>query len=167
MAPPFPITVMQPDDYDAVLALWQRCEGVGLTPSDSREAVRAYLIRNPGLSFVARQDGKIVGAVLCGHDGRRGYLYHLAVAPENRHQGLGRAIVDACLSGWRRPASTRRPSSSTTTMTRASSSGAGLAGRTAPIWWSCRRKQPDGKRQLYGLEFRQGLAENLPWSRGD
>jgi ribosomal protein S18 acetylase RimI-like enzyme len=98
MAAPFPINLMQPDDYDAVFALWERCEGIGLTPSDNREAVGTFLARNPGLSFVARHDGIIVGAVLCGHDGRRGYLYHLAVAPEHRHKGLGKAIVKECLS---------------------------------------------------------------------
>jgi len=98
MPTPFPITLMQPDDYDAVLALWQKCEGVGLTPSDSREAVHAFLVRNPGLCLVARHDGRIVGAVLCGHDGRRGYMYHLAVAPEHRKNGIGKAIVDVCLA---------------------------------------------------------------------
>jgi ribosomal protein S18 acetylase RimI-like enzyme len=93
-----PLTEMRPDDYDEVLALWQRCEGVGLTPSDSREAVHAYLARNAGLSLVARDGARIVAAVLCGHDGRRGYLYHLAVAQEYRRQGLGRALVDRCLA---------------------------------------------------------------------
>lgn len=95
----FSLTEMQSDDYDAVLALWRASEGVGLTPSDSREAVHAFLLRNPGLSLVARPDRQIVGAVLCGHDGRRGFLYRLAVAREYRKQGLGRAIVDACLVG--------------------------------------------------------------------
>jgi ribosomal protein S18 acetylase RimI-like enzyme len=98
MASPFPITVMQLDDYDEVLALWQQCEGVGLTPSDSREAVHAFLVRNPGLCLVARHGGQIIGAVLCGHDGRRGYLYHLAVAPQYRKKGIGGAIVDVCLT---------------------------------------------------------------------
>jgi N-acetylglutamate synthase len=97
MAAPYSVSTMQPDDYDAVFALWQRCEGVGLTPSDSRAAVHAYLIRNPGLSLIARDGGQVVGAVLCGHDGRRGYLYHLGVDPKYRHQGLGSAIVDECL----------------------------------------------------------------------
>ncbi len=98
MPAPFPLSDMQPDDYDAVFALWQQCEGVGLTPSDSRAAVHAYLARNPGLCLVARHGDQIIGAVLCGHDGRRGYLYHLAVAREHRHQGLGKAIVSECLS---------------------------------------------------------------------
>jgi ribosomal protein S18 acetylase RimI-like enzyme len=98
MAAAFSITVMQPDDYDDVLALWQQCEGVGLTPADSRAAVHAFLVRNPGLCLVARHGRTIIGAVLCGHDGRRGYLYHLAVAPQQRRHGLGRAMVEQCLS---------------------------------------------------------------------
>ncbi|OAI54068.1 hypothetical protein AYO44_15515 [Planctomycetaceae bacterium SCGC AG-212-F19] len=89
---------MQPDDYDEVLALWKTSEGVGLTPSDSREAVHAYLARNPDLCLVARHGGEVIGAVLCGHDGRRGYMYHLAVARDHRHQGIGSAIMEACLS---------------------------------------------------------------------
>src|SRR5262245_12448523 len=91
------ITVMTASDYDEVHALWQRCEGVGLSPSDSRDGVEGFLKRNPDLSLVARHEKSIVGAVLCGHDGRRGYLYHLAVAPPYRNQGLGRKLVETCL----------------------------------------------------------------------
>jgi N-acetylglutamate synthase len=98
MTTPFPITVMHPDDYDAVIALWQRSDGVGLTASDSREAVQTFLGRNPGLSLVARQGSRVIGAVLCGHDGRRAYMYHLAVAQEYRHRGVGKAIAGQCLS---------------------------------------------------------------------
>ena len=71
-------------DYEAVLRLWQDTEGVGLNESDDRCHVRIYLRRNPGMSFVAQHGGEIVGAVLCGHDGRRGYLHHLAVAKAHR-----------------------------------------------------------------------------------
>ena len=67
--------------YEEVFALWQQCEGVGITESDSRDNVQAYLRRNPGLSFVALSSGRIVGAILAGHDGRRGYLNHLGGAP--------------------------------------------------------------------------------------
>jgi len=93
-----PIAAMQAADYDAVFDLWQQCEGVGLSPSDSREGIGVFLTRNPGLSLVVRHAERIVGAVLCGHDGRRGYLYHLAVAPAYRGQGLGRMMVEACLT---------------------------------------------------------------------
>ncbi len=98
MLTPLALSEMRPTDYDAVLTLWRNSPGVGLTPSDSPEAVQAFLARNPGLSLVARYAGRIVGAVLCGHDGRRGYLYHLAVAGAYRKQGVGRTLVDACLS---------------------------------------------------------------------
>ena len=88
-------------DYDAVTALWRRTEGVGLNECDTRRAIAAYLRRNPRLSFVAEQDGRIVGAVLCGHDGRRGYLHHLAVAKRHRQRGIGRRLVNACLAKLR------------------------------------------------------------------
>lgn len=85
-------------DYDGVIALWQRSEGVGLSASDTRESIEAYLIRNPGLSQVAVADGRIVGAVLCGHDGRRGLLYHLAVERACRGRGLGRYMAETALA---------------------------------------------------------------------
>lgn len=86
------------DDYDDMMALWRESEGVGLSGADSRDGVAAFLAHNPGLSLVARDEGRLVGAVLCGHDGRRGYLHHLAVAPEYRRRGIGRALVDGCLA---------------------------------------------------------------------
>jgi ribosomal protein S18 acetylase RimI-like enzyme len=85
-------------DYDAVFALWRVTEGMGLSEADSREGIHAYLERNPGLSLVARQGGQIIGAVLCGHDGRRGFLHHLAVALPYRGQGVGRRLVETCLA---------------------------------------------------------------------
>ena len=92
----FPFTMV---DYDEVIALWRSSEGVGLSDVDSPEGIAAYLARNPGLSFVARQDGRLAGAVLCGTDGRRGYLHHLAVASSYRRQGIGETLVERCLSG--------------------------------------------------------------------
>lgn len=88
------ISAMTLSDYDDCLALWQATEGMGLSAADSCEAIGRYLARNPGMSFVARdEDGRLVGTVLCGHDGRRGYLHHLAVRADCRNQGLGRALV--------------------------------------------------------------------------
>jgi len=89
------------EDYDAVVALWRRTEGVGLNESDTRPAIAAFLRRNPKLSFVAESNGRIVGAVLCGHDGRRGYLHHLAVSKRHRGCGIGRQLVDAGLAKLR------------------------------------------------------------------
>jgi N-acetylglutamate synthase len=88
---------MTPDDLAEVLDLWAQTEGVGLNESDSPDALAGFLARNAGLSRVARDGPRIVAAVLCGHDGRRGFLYHLAVVPKYRRQGLGRVLVEQCL----------------------------------------------------------------------
>jgi ribosomal protein S18 acetylase RimI-like enzyme len=92
------LRAMTPADYHAVLALWRASEGIGLNESDTREAIAAYLMRNPGFSLVTEIEGVIVGALLSGHDGRRGYLHHLAVASPHRRRGLGRALVDESLA---------------------------------------------------------------------
>lgn len=90
---------MLPTDYSAVRALWQSSAGVGLDESDEPEPWKRYLQRNEGLSLVAVDEhGEVVGAVMCGHDGRRGYLSHLAVAQHVQRQGIGRLIVLACLN---------------------------------------------------------------------
>jgi putative acetyltransferase len=94
---------MRPEDYDAVKSLWEATEGVGLDASDERERIVAYLQRNPGLSQVVCDEARtagddIVGAVLCGFDGRRGDLCHLAVARDYRGRGIGRRLVEECLS---------------------------------------------------------------------
>ncbi len=88
-------------DHAAVLALWRTAEGVGLSVSDERPAIRDYLARNPRMSFVAIGEGRIIGAVLAGHDARRGCLHHLAVARAWRRRGVGRALVDAALGRLR------------------------------------------------------------------
>jgi ribosomal protein S18 acetylase RimI-like enzyme len=97
----FTISEMTPSDYDEAALLWESTEGVGLSGGDSRQGVGAFLERNPGLSFVARTAGELVGAVMCGHDGRRGYLYHLAVVPRSRRRGVGRTLVEKCLAELR------------------------------------------------------------------
>ena len=89
---------MTASDYEAVLALWRGTPGIGLDDdSDSRRGLERYLKRNPGLSCVALAQGNIVGAVLSGHDGRRAYLHHLAVAPAYRNLGIGKALASRCL----------------------------------------------------------------------
>ena len=89
------------DDYDYAIALWSGLEGIEICEGDSREEMTEYLRRNPGLSRVAEADGKIVGVALCGHDGRRGWIYHLAVAPSHRRRKVGQHLLDACVNGLR------------------------------------------------------------------
>jgi len=88
-------------DYDAALELWQRVEGIEIAEGDEREGVGQFLERNPKLSRVATDGSTIVGVVLCGHDGRRGYIYHLAVDPAYRARGVGKRLIDECLGGLR------------------------------------------------------------------
>ena len=86
-------------DYDRAVALWNEVEGVEICEGDSREEIGAYLERNPGLSRVAEENGAIAGAVLCGHDGRRGFIYHLAVLPAYRGRGVGKLLLEDCVRG--------------------------------------------------------------------
>lgn len=97
------IVEMRPADYQAVWALWEATDGVGLDASDQLDRILGFLQRNPGLSLVARDislaaHGQIVAAVIGGHDGRRGYLSHLAVSASHRGNGLGRQLVEMCLA---------------------------------------------------------------------
>jgi len=93
----FEIVPFEMKDYKEIYELWQSCEGIGLSEADSPEQIQRYLECNPGCSFVAQKDGKIVGAVLGGHDGRRGYLHHLAVYPPARKMGIGSALTETVL----------------------------------------------------------------------
>lgn len=85
-------------DYDSVISLWQSADGVTLRDADARAPLTRYLERHRGLSFVAVDGDSIVGAVLCGTDGRRGYLQHLAVAPSHRRRGIGRDLSERCIA---------------------------------------------------------------------
>ena len=90
------IRLMTIDDYDGVYALWSATAGMGLRSlDDTREGIARFLDRNPTTCFVAQQDSGLDGVILSGHDGRRGYIYHLAVAPAQRRQGLGRQLLEA------------------------------------------------------------------------
>src|SRR6266487_5131913 len=90
------------DDFDAALELWQRVEGLEIAEGDDRESVAQFLTRNPGLSRVAIDGSATVGVALCGHDGRRGHIYHLAADPAYQGRGLGKRLLDECLEGLRR-----------------------------------------------------------------
>ena len=88
-------------DYDAVLQLWQTVEGLEVAEGDDREGVAQFVTRNPGLSRVAFESSKLVGVAMCGHDGRRGHIYHVAIDPAYRRYGLGKRLVQECLDGLR------------------------------------------------------------------
>ena len=92
------IVPLAPADIPEVLALWAQTEGMSLRDADSPEALGRFLERNPGCSFIARRQGRLAGVALAGHDGRRGYLYHVAVAATERRQGVGRGLVEHCLT---------------------------------------------------------------------
>lgn len=92
------IRKMMIDDYDEVYALWMSCTGMGLNNlDDSRNGIDAFLKRNPDTCFVAKNDNKIVGVIIVGNDGRRGYIYHTAVNPQYRKQGIASQLVDTAL----------------------------------------------------------------------
>ncbi|WP_454254515.1 GNAT family N-acetyltransferase [Pseudomonas sp. Marseille-Q8238] len=93
-----PIRSVVPADHPALFALWQRTPGIQLRAEDECGPFAAYLARNPGLSLLHEQDGRVVGCVLVGHDGRRGYLHHLVVDEPWRGQGYARVLLDEALS---------------------------------------------------------------------
>lgn len=88
------IRAMKLDDYEQVHDLWMKIKGFAIRSiDDSKEGVERFLNRNPGISVVAEEDGKIIGAILCGHDGRRGCMYHVCVDPGYRLKGIGKSMV--------------------------------------------------------------------------
>ncbi len=94
----FTLRVMQIEDYENVYKLWMTIDGFGIRSIDDSEAgVARFLRRNPTTSVVAEIDGKIVGAILCGHDGRRGCFYHVCVHQDYRKHGIGKAMAVFCM----------------------------------------------------------------------
>ncbi len=91
--------ILQPKDFTTVDALWSFTKGVVMREGDNPENFNRFLERNPNCSYAAWQEHELLaGAILAGHDGRRGYLYHLAVKPGLRRQGIGRQLVEKALS---------------------------------------------------------------------
>lgn len=95
-----PMTI---DDYDKLYALWMSCKNMGFNDlDDSRDGIERFLRRNPDTSFVAIENDAVIGVVLGGHDGRRGYIYHTCVAEDHRKQGIASKLVEACLDSMKR-----------------------------------------------------------------
>lgn len=92
------IREMKLNDYEAAFELWTSAKGVGLRSlDDSKDGIANFLKRNDGTCFIAVVDTELVGTILCGNDGRRGYIYHAMVSAEHRGNGIGRALVNAVL----------------------------------------------------------------------
>lgn len=97
------IRPMTMDDFEQVHNLWMEISGFGIRSiDDSREGVERFIRRNPTTSMVAEMDGRIVGAILCGHDGRRAGLYHVCVKEAYRKHGIGQKLVEQCLEALKK-----------------------------------------------------------------
>ncbi len=97
------IVTMTIQDYEDVYSLWINTPGMGLnTLDDSKEGIDTYLKRNPTTCFVAREKSKVIGVILSGHDGRRGFIHHTAVAIPERNRGIGQALVEKAIEALRK-----------------------------------------------------------------
>lgn len=97
------IRIMKAEDYEEVYLLWQQIHGFGIRSiDDSKAGIERFLKRNPTTSMVAVEDERIVGALLCGHDGRRGCLYHVCVASDYRLRGIGKAMVGRAMEALKK-----------------------------------------------------------------
>ena len=96
------IHTMKITDYEKVYALWMSCKNMGFNDiDDSKEGIARFLERNPNTSFVAIENDELLGIILGGHDGRRGYIYHMSVAENHRKKGIGSALVEKCLESFK------------------------------------------------------------------
>jgi ribosomal protein S18 acetylase RimI-like enzyme len=93
---------MKIEDYPDVRALWEAEPGILLGVGDDEEGILRYLKRNPAMSLVALDGEILVGAILCGHDGRRGFLSHLTIRPDLRKEGIGKQLMTAAFSALKR-----------------------------------------------------------------
>ncbi len=95
------IRAMQKSDYPGALSLWQSLPGLGLSGADEEAQIHIFLDKNADTCFVAVDQEKVIGTVLGGNDGRRGYIYHLAVDPTCQKMGIGKSLVEHCLDRLR------------------------------------------------------------------
>ena len=99
---------MKQNDYKEIIDLWRNTDGIGLRSlDDSQQGISVFLKRNPTTNFVAIENGEIVGTILCGHDGRRGYIYHTVVKDDYRNQGIATKLIDAAVSALQKEKITR------------------------------------------------------------
>lgn len=97
------VRIMCPEDYEDVFTLWKKIKGFAIrSMDDSKDGVTRFLTRNPNTSVVKVLDGRIVGSILCGHDGRRGCFYHVCVDPDYRMRGIGKEMVGFALEALAR-----------------------------------------------------------------
>lgn len=96
------IRTMKITDYEKVYTLWMSCKNMGFNDiDDSKEGIARFLERNPNTSFVAIENDELLGIILGGHDGRRGYIYHMSVAEHHRKKGIGSSLVKKCLESFK------------------------------------------------------------------
>lgn len=102
------IRVMTINDYESLFEMWKSTPNMGLRSlDDSKEGISFFLKRNPDTNFVAFEEGKLAGAILSGHDGRRGYIYHTVVLPEYRGRGIASELVEMAVAALRKEGITR------------------------------------------------------------
>ncbi|MTI47902.1 MAG: GNAT family N-acetyltransferase [Firmicutes bacterium] len=93
------IRLMKINDYNQVHKLWCATDGIGMRKlDDSYEGISKFLLRNPKTNFVVEKSNNIIGVILCGHDGRRGHIYHMVVDKKYRKNGIGRLLLDTALN---------------------------------------------------------------------
>ncbi len=93
---------MHLSDYEQALQLWKSLPGIGLSGADEKENIRDFLQKNPSTCFVALRGGDLIGTILGGSDGRRGYIYHLAIQQSERNKGIGKKLVGLCLNEYKK-----------------------------------------------------------------
>jgi len=93
---------MQISDYEQAVQLWQSLPGIGLSGADEKDNICDFLQKNPSTCLVALNDGNLIGTILGGSDGRRGYIHHLAVQLSEQNKGIGKKLVDLCLNEFKK-----------------------------------------------------------------